>query len=393
MEKTERTEKTEKTEKLDKRDDINRRQKKNQQIGFSIKLFFLGVFLLAVFLVVLNWDKVIAPFKDAALDVKKGGFPVELPGSTGYVLEDLGENFCLMTDTYIYTYSADGGNIASEQHGFQNAFSSAGSDRLLVYDKGGRDFKCFSRTGGVFTASAEDTIVLGVMGPDERSAIVTTSTRFANTLYIYNGKGERIFRYYSPNKKIMQVCFSENEKVVYMTLLGEKGGELILSAARINISNDTENLSWETVIGSDMTYSVECCNDGVYVVTAGGSALLDKETGEEQARGYFGRQISAIPESVKTHFVIFRDTATNGNVVISYNEKLDAANSVSLDKLEAYETDGDKLYILTGENLSVYDSSLEKVNEYTLEDSYSDFKIINGKAYLLGYNTVQRLEL
>ena len=379
--------------KLDARDDITLHAKKERRRRFDIRLVIFAVFFIAIVLVIANWDKVISPLKDAALDVKKGGFPVDLPGSTGYVLDELGESFFLMTDTYLYTYSSEGGNIMSEQHGFQNPASSAQGGRVLIYDRNGHDFKCFSRTGEVFSALAEDTIVFGVMGPDERSAIVTTSTRFANTLYVYNAKGERIFRYFSPNKKIMQLCFSDNGKILYMTMLGEKGGELILSTARIDISTDTEDLLWETQVGSEMTYSVEACSDGVYVVTAGGNFLLDRDTGEVLSSGSFGRLVCAIPECKKAHYMIFRDSVTNGSIAVSYNSKLEAQNSVLLSQPVAFDTEGDKLYVLSTDKITSYNSSLEPLKKYELDDVYSDLKIIGNSVYLLGYNTVQQVNL
>lgn len=380
-------------EKPDKKNDIAARKRRDELRRFRLNAGIVLLLTLLLILIAMNWNRVISPFKDAALDVGKGGFPVNLPGSAGYVLDEFGENFCLLTDTYLYTYTAEGANIASTQHGFQNPFCSTSSKRILVYDRNGRGLRCYSRTGELFSANTEDTIVFGKMGSDDRCGVVTTSARFANSLCVYNAEGSMIFRYYSPNKKIMQICFSDNDKSVFMTLLGEKGGEFSLSAARINIDTATTDLMWETKIGNEVTYSLENASDGLYIVTAGGSLLLDRETGEINQEAAFSKEISGIPQSDGLHAVIFRDSGSNGDVIVTYNGELEAVNSVSHSRIEAFDAEKGKLYLLTGSTLQVYDSALEQVNEYELDDVYSDIKIIGSYAYLLGYNSVQRIQL
>lgn len=54
---------------------------------------------------------------------------------------------------------------------------------------------------------------------------------------------------------------------------------------------------------------------------------------------------------------------------------------------------GDSLYVLTDSELTKYDQQLNVTGNYELDDVYSDVTIIGGSAYLLCYNTVQRLEL
>ena len=102
---------------MDKKNDIGRFRRKREAKRFGVRLLIIVAALLVIMVIAANWGTIIAPLKDAALDVGEGGFPVDLPGSTDYVLEELGENFCLLTDTYFYTYNSDGAMIMNEQHG------------------------------------------------------------------------------------------------------------------------------------------------------------------------------------------------------------------------------------------------------------------------------------
>lgn len=377
---------------MDDRDDINKFRRKTRRRSFRLRTAVFLLIVLIVILAVVNMNKIIAPLKDAALDVGSGGFPVDLPGSTGYVMEELGDNFYLLTDTYLYTYNSDGATIANIQHGFQNPVSVSNDKRVMVYDRNGKGIKLFSRSAEVYSITLDDTIVLGSIGNDERCAVVTTSSRYSNYLYVFNGEGKQIFRWSSPEDKVMQVCFSNNDESIFVSAIGEEGGELKLSVLRFDLNN-SESYIWKTDIGNSVTYSVEYCPDGIYVVTEGGNLLLNSESGEIIARTDFSKSVYGIPETDGLRAVIFYDSGFNGETVVAYDETLTAAYALTPDSITAFDVDSGRLYLLSGSKLLAYDSSLQEIKEYELDDVYADVIIIGGNAFLLGYNTVQRVEL
>lgn len=377
---------------MDDRNDINKFRQKTKRRSLYLRLGIALFAVLAVILIAVNWDRLISPFKDAALDIGSGGFPVALPGSTEYVMDELGDNFYLMTDTYLYTYNSNGANIASIQHGFQNPVSDSNSKRVMIYDRNGKGFKFYSRAAEVYSNVLDDTIVFGSIGTGERCAVVTTSSRYSNYLYVFNGEGKQIFRWASPENKIMQVCFSNNDNSIFVSVIGEKGGELRLGVMRFDLNN-SESAIWQTDTGSSVTYSLQYTPEGIYVVTADGALLLDSESGEVKARNSFTKSIFGIPETDGLRAVIFNDSGFNGETVVAYNEELSAEFSLTPDRITAFDVSGGKLYLLSGSKLRVYDSSLMGIKEYELDDVYGGVKIIGGNAYLLGYNSVQRQEL
>lgn len=376
---------------MEERNDINKFRKKRAKEKLIFRLAVVVLVVLAVLLVVLNWGSIIAPLKDAALDVGEGGFPVELPGSVNYTLDGLGENFYLLTDTYIYTYNSDGARITDEQHGFQNPVSLSNSKRVLVYDKNGKEFSLFSRTGSIYTGSVDDSIVFASIGNDERCAVVTTSTRYSNYLYVFNGEGKQIFRWASPDYKIMQAEFSADDKSIFVTALGAQQGSLQLNLIRFDLDN-AESHIWQTYLGSDISYSLEQVGGRLHVVTGGGSCLVDCDSGELVSSCTFSRDITDIPQTDK-YCVVFKDTASSGDILTVYSQSLEAAATLYINNLTCVRESGGSFYILSGQQINSYDSELQPLKTYELEDVYSDMIIMNGYAYLLGYNVVQRIEL
>lgn len=377
---------------LDERNDMNKFRRKRKRRALLVRSAVFLAVVVGLILVAANWRKLIEPLKDAALNPGEGGFPVTLPGSTRYVMGELGENFYLLTDTYLYTYNAVGAELSGIQHGFQHAASSSNDRRVLVYDKNGLDFKMFSRTSELFTKTMEDTVVFAEMGNVERCAAVTTSSRYSNYLYIFNGEGKQIFRWASPDEKIMQVDFGNNDDSVFVTVLGESGGDLRASVMRFDIGNADSEI-WKTYISSDLPFSLEYCEDGVYAVTSGGAFLLDELTGEVTAAAPFTRQVTGVTETDGMRAVLFHDAASNGDIAVAYGEGLEAVAATTPDGVMAFDVCGGRMYILEGAKLRAYNSMLEGIKTYDLDDVYSDVKIMNNCAYLLGYNTVQRVEL
>ena len=373
---------------MDKRDDINRFRRKRKAKKFVINLVIFAVIILAVSIIAANWGNIIAPLKDAALDVGKGGFPVDLPGSTDYVLDELGENFCLLTDTYFYTYNSEGAMIANVQHGLQNPAMSSNSRRALIYDRNGRDMRFYSRSGEVYANSTEDTIDFAQISNGERCAVVTKSEKYTNCLYVFNGEGKQIFRWASPLYLIDRVEFSDNDNSIFASVCGAKNGELEYYILRFDLDN-AEGSVWQTYVGSHMVFSLDYSSKGIFAVTSGGARLLDRDSGEVTAETSFVQSVAQIPGG-DIRAVLLRDSGGDETLTV-YDETLEASAAVSLTGVTRVRSCGGRLYVLADRTLTEYDSALTEVSSQELDDDYSDMIIIGGNAYLLGYNIVQRV--
>lgn len=376
--------------KMDKRNDINKFRKKRAMRKFWLNLGILTLIVLVIILVAINWSRIIAPLKDAALDVGKGGFPVDLPGSTDYVMDGLGENFCLLTDTYFYTYNSDGAMIANVQHGMQNPKLCTNSRRALIYDRNGKKVQLYSRTGEVYSITIEDTIDFAEIANDERCAVITKSTKYSNCLYVYNGEGKQIFRWASPAFLIDRVEFSDDDNSIYAAVCGADNGELQYFVMRFDLDN-AEGSIWQTHVGEHMVFSLEYGSDGVFVVNSGSAELLDADTGEITAQTTFLNSVSQIPGG-GTKSLLMKDSG-GANVLTVYGDGLEASAAQSLGNVTRVCQFDSSIYVLSDKELTKYDSQLNVVMSYPLDDAYSDITIIGSNAYLLCYNTVQRLAL
>lgn len=377
---------------MDERDDINKYREKTKRRRSLTKLTVFVLVTAALIIIVINWKTILAPFKDIGSKSGEGGFPVNLSGGANYIMGEMGENFWLLTDTYLYTYNEDGAELSDKQHGLQNPVCTSNDKRALVYSKNGKDIKVYSKSSEVFSKSFEDSIVFAEMGNDERSAVVTTSSRYFNYLYVLNSEGKQIFRWASPDEKIMQVCFGEGDKYVYVSAVGEKNGTLSSNVMKFDVSGGESEL-WRTFVGNSVSYSLEKCPDGVYTVTPNGAFLINDMTGEITASNVYTKEICGIAETDGIRVTLFRDPVSNGEIADAYNNVLEPSAAILLENLTAFDVSDNRMYILRKNKLTVYDADLQEIITYDLDDEYSDVKIIGKYAYLLGYNKIQRKEL
>ena len=358
----------------------------------TIGLIIFGVIAIALIVVIINRKAIFAPMRDMFLPVGKAGFPVSLPGSAAYDMGELGGNFYLLTDTYLYTYTGGGAEIKSVQHGFNRPASSSTDRRVLVYDRNGKDFKVFSKSEEIFSKTMDDAIVFSKMGSGDRSAVVTTSTRYSNYLYVFNAEGKQAFRWASPDEKIMGVCFSDNGQFIYVSVVGEKDGELNCAVLCFDITKEQGEL-WRTSTGSSISYTIDFASDGIYTVTENGAFLFDKDTGEIKAQNSFAKQVKGVCNSKEMRVVLFHDSASNGVMAVVYDENLEPAASLSIGEANSVDAEGQTLYVLREDTLSAFDRELIERKNYELDNDYSEVMVMDGGAYLLGYNSVSRVDL
>ena len=377
---------------MDERDDINKYREKTKRKKSLTKLIVFVLVTAALIIILINWKTILAPLKDIGSRNGEGGFPINIAGSANYVMGEMGENFYLLTDTYLYTYNENGAELSDKQHGLQNPVCTSNDKRALVYSKNGKDLRVYSKSAEVFSKSFEDSIVFAKMGTDERSAVVTTSSRYFNYLYVLNSEGKQIFRWASPDEKIMQVCFDEDDRSVYVSAVGEKDGTLSSSVMKFDVSGGESEL-WRASIGNSVSYSLEKCPDGVYTVTPSGAFLIDDTTGDIKASNAYTREVCGIAETDGLRVTLFRDPVSNGEIADAYNDVLEPSAALSLENMTAFDVSDNKLYILRKNILTVYNAGLQAIDEYELDDEYSNMKIIGKYAYLLGYNKIQREEL
>lgn len=370
-----------------------RKKRKNKKF---VKIVIALVILLGLgSIVYIMRDTIFEPFRDivgkVTTDENVEGFPVKLTASASYSFAKVGENFVLLTDTYLYSYNANGSLIANVQHGYQNPVDKTNEKRILLYDKGAHEFSLLNRSGTVFEKTLDDNIVYGTLSSGEYSAIVTNSTRYANYLYVFNGDGTQVFRWASVDNKIMQTCFSADEKKIYVTALGSVNGELATYLYCFDMSS-AEGEEWKTQVGNGLPFSLEEFAGNISVVSSESTVTVNKDTGEIISTYGYKKIVKHITVSSGYMSVLFSDSLSTNMALVTLNENLEMINTITLPAATAdIYTDASNIYALVGAEIIMYDRELNELKRIPLEDEYSGMIFISNNAYFLGYDVVQRV--
>lgn len=378
--------------------DITAFRKKKKKRKNIFKLVILIV-LLGLFTAVYFFrDEIFEPLRGIASQINNTtttdeGFPVQLPGSASYKFSALGDNFLLLTDTYLYTYTTGGKQIFALQHGFVNPIEKTNSKRVLVFDKGAHKFAMYNKTSEIYNVTIEDdTIVSAFISNSERVAVVTSGSRYSNILYVYDGNGKRLYTRKFVNENVMQVAFTPDEQNVIVTTITAANGEVVTNIYKYDINTDNSEI-WKYTVNDTITLDVSINNDTATVFGDNKTFCLNTTDGTEIGSYSFSKEVEQCKTSGILTAMLFKDSTTNKNVLVTLDESCQVLSSLAVGvDIAQIQIEGEKVYTLEGSSIICYNKNLKIEKELPLEEEYSAFVKVGNKILLLGYNVVQEAD-
>lgn len=375
-----------------------RKKKKIGKNVLKLSVILLGV--LAVILVWVNAETIFEPLRGVAsrIETKTSynvGFPIELPGSSGYSLKKMKENFTLLTDTYLYTYDTNGAQMYAMKHGYSNPHQTTNDKRVLLYDKSGYKFAVYSKTSLIFEKNTDDKILYTAAGSDNLYAVVTDSDRYSNVLYIYDDGGKWKYTRKFADENIMQVCFVGDGEHIAVSTVSSSHGDIVTNIYEFSIKSQ-EGSIWKYSAGGG---SLPCgmYADKQHITAVCDNCVLSLDTGTGQLGGSYSYK------GVLKHFDItadkcvlhYHDVSSNTNVLTMLNSSAEAEAAVSLRaNTGCVRIDDDGIGVLEGTHFISYDSDLTGKKDISLpNDGYTEFVKIGKSLFLLGYDTINKVDI
>jgi hypothetical protein len=356
----------------------------------------------AVFGIIVIWtfrETVFEPLRDVASNIGAGssseGFPIVLSGSATYSMNRFDSNFSLLSDTYLYTYTHRGGQILAHRHHYNDPRQRSNNRRILLYNFNGHEFSLFNRTGRVFEVRLDDRIVLAELGSNDMTAIVTTSATFSNNLHIYDGRGRWRYTRNFIDEEVNGVTFTSKNNEILVITSTVRNGEILSKLYRLR--TDTEDdLIWECLLPRG-AWALQVRENGSYASVLADNSIMSFNTADgERAESYSfstGRLVRDV-YGADFNLVVLSDYATGKTlfVTLDLESNLIKAEIMSFEAKQV-EILGNIVYTLTGGTIERYDMHLNHVSSTELEDEYRSFIIADRHALLLGYETIERIEL
>ena len=371
------------------------RKEKKREINM-LRLVMLCVILLGVIFVVANRDIALSRLEGMLRkNITEAGFPVRLPGSSGYAINSFDNGFMLLSETYIYVHDADGSQRYNRRHSYSEPNAAIAATRILVYDKNGRQFSFFGRNGIIYEKNSDERILYGAIGDNDSVAIVYRSDIYANILEVYDENGDWRYRARILDENIMQIAFTSSDKEILITTMNFDAGDTIASIQKYDTAEEDDGLIWATVLpGNAIPFALHAGKSNTFVLCDNSLFILNSNSGEILNRyDYKGSVIDyAFSDNYGTILINDYTAGTVNLVSVSRNEAETTLVSSCASQTEIHKG---KVYVLESSAIAVYDigdlnpeTELEKI---PLKEEFSRFIHVANKILLLGYNNVNEL--
>lgn len=379
--------------------DLMAYKKKRKQRSLIIRLIIALIIFIAAIVIAANFSAIVEPLRGIASKIEtkttdEVGFPIRLSGSASYSFDSFGDNFSLLTDTYLYTYGMDGGQNFALRHGYSNPVQYTNSKRVLLYDKDYYSFSLYNKSKLLYSEKVEDKIVFASLGGNDTAAVVTNSDRYSNIIYIYDGRGEWKYTRKYIDENVMNVQFSSDERYIYVCVMGVENGEIYTAVYKYDTTAETDaiwsyRLQRPSVPIKMYVKNGRVCvlyNDfGISLSEPDGSVIGQKEfPGTVQCCDYGGNNLG----------LIYLDSSSNKRILTVLDGEMSVISTETVNTgINRIISDGDRIYIVESGVLRGYTANGEKAAEKQLSEEYSSFIKIGDSVLLLSYNSVDLEEI
>ena len=361
-----------------------------------LRLVVLCVFALAAILFFYNRNAILSPFEGIGrTPVSEAGFPVKLPGSTGYSINNFDSGFMLLTETYVYVYDSDGGQRYNKRHSYSEPGTAVADTRILVYDINGKQYSFYGRNGLIYEKETDERILYGAIGENSSAAIVYKSEVYANVLEIYDGNGDWRYRTKLLDENITQIAFTAADKDIVVTSMSFGAGDIIAAVQKYDTEVEDGSGIWKTALpGNAIPFALHIGRNNVFVLCDKALFMLDLSDGTIQSSyEYKGNLIDYAFSDNAAALLVNDYTAGTVNLISVNGDKSESAMASS--GAVQVEFISGKIYLLEPGAIAVYhintpDSPIEHL---PLAEEYARFIQVNNEILLLGYNNVDKLEI
>ncbi len=379
--------------------DVSLYRKKKKKAKRIRTLIILLVIVAALIPVWIYRDTIFEPLRGIASRIQtttteSAGYPISLTGRSDYTFCSMNDSFALLSDTYLYSYNENGGQNFALQHGYVHPMAVSNSKRVMIYDKGGHDFSLFNKTSEIYKGSIEDEVIVSVfLSNSEHTAVVTSGGRYSNVIYVYDGSGKWLYTQRFIDDNVMQVAFSDDNRYIYVTRVTSDNGDIVTKLSKYDLTGDGTELWSQTI--SDCVSLALSINSNILTVT-GDSEILTYNSDSGELTGNYSYQgtIENFDTSTPQKVFVIDDYTDDGKKLILLNEKCEITASVAVTAdVKRIRVGDNTITVMTESDMTQYDYSLESVKKTLLTDSYSDFIKVGGSILLMGYDSLDCIQL
>ncbi len=376
-------------------DAIEQRKKRRAQRRM---LKFLILMLIAGFCVFLyvergNWlsgmENKIESIRQNDGVLADGNFPLSVSGDGDYQVKILDDRLAILNNSYLYLYSVHGDRSDTRQVAYTTSILKTAGDYALCFENGGSGFRVDKIGDAVYEKEAEDVIITGTISPEGYVALVTESSNYNCSIYIYDANGKKV---YTRNcvERVSGVTFQQDNGGCVFVELNASDGEITSSLCSIRF--DKKSMQWETPTISTVCLDASYTADGRICIIGDTMCAYYNDKGQmESMYTYAGTLLSYDIENGQVA-VLVRSDETRETKLILFDASAEQPIEVEVGNSASYvQIDEGMAYLMSSDNVVSYSFSGKAVATVALSRAYERFLKQGDYLFLAGYDQIDRV--
>ncbi|MBQ8686917.1 MAG: hypothetical protein IJ512_00045 [Ruminococcus sp.] len=319
----------------------------------------------------------------------EGNFPLTISGNGEYQAQILDNRLAILNNSYLYLYSVQGDSVDTRQVAYTKSVLKTAGEYALCFENGGSGFRVDKAGDAVYEKEAENVIITGTISSTGYVALVTESSTYSCSLYVYDTSGKKV---YTRNcvERINDVCFRADNSGCVIVQLDAEDGE-ITSWLR-SITFEEKETSWETPTVSTLCLETSFTNDGRICVIGDSMCAYYNEKGQmESMYTYSGSLVSYHVENGQAAVLVRSDETRETNLIL-FEGSAESPVEIAVNNASSYvRIDNSAAYLMSTDNIVSYSFSGKAIATVGLDRAYERFLKQDDYLFLLSYDQIDRV--
>ncbi len=299
-------------------------------------------------------------------------YPAEAPSGRVVALAAMGSDLVVLGDTNLNLYNSTARRMASYQHGYKNPILRTAGDRVLTFDRGGRQLRVDCRSKALFSENGDRNILSADLAPNGTLAVLRSSVRYQAEAAVYDRQFNRFFVWYTSVGTVLDVSLERQGQGMAVSAVAAEAG--LLYSVVTCLRFDSETPVAEIVLEDQLVVSMTYTDAGNLQILTDRQALLYDPQGNRLASyDYEGALLGRFINSSDGKVFLVLDNLGDGGILtlVSLDEELRQAGSVRLAGQALGLVYGQqKLYLLAENGIFSYGAGLNRPTQVPLDEAY-----------------------
>ncbi len=153
-------------------------------------------------------------------------FPLAVNTDSTLVNDVVGDNIIILTTESVVIYSQNGNQLLNHPHVFSKPAISINGEKVIVYDRGGKDFILIDKDEVVYEGSAENEIYSAEYGKKGNYALGIKGDGSTSSLLAFDKSNNLVFQWNCAKEYVVSIALSDDGKYAGAAVLGVENGDV-----------------------------------------------------------------------------------------------------------------------------------------------------------------------